>query len=92
MAWIAGAEGIFRLHESDTWCGSLVSVEDAAEILDVQVSDLSNVPQRVIDHVPYVVELVEDALGEECVIWPFWIQRCARNVLALFNGDIHAEY
>ena len=183
MAWIAGAEGVFKLHASDTWCGSLVSVEDAAEILNLHVSDLCNVRQRVIDGVPYVVELdlhkswsggllpasphpprigsatvsldevilrrlveltlpsavidqqvpfgkkrvdlrvvwndsskliefvgpshfmpgqyhrepvsplerkkaVEDALGEECVIWPFWIQRCARNILALFNRDI----
>ena len=183
MAWIAGADGVFRLHESDTWCGSLVSVDDAAEILGVQVSDLSNVPRRVINRVPYVVELdlhkcwsrglvpaspycprignatvsldeiilrrlveltlpsaaidqqvpfgrkrvdlrvvsngttkliefvgpshfvtgqfqrelvsplqrkkaVEDAFGAECVIWPFWVQRCARNVLAVFNRDI----
>lgn len=183
MAWIAGAQGIFKLHDSDAWCGSLVSVDDAAEILGVRPADLANVPQRVVDGVPYVVELdlhkgwsqgrvpaspyppkignatvsldeivlkrlveltlpgatieqqvpfgrkrvdlrvawkgvtkliefvgpshfvpgqyqhepvsplerkkaVEDALGAECVIWPFWMQRCARNVLAVFDEPV----
>src|SRR5262245_22703840 len=40
MAWIGGSAGGFRLHDSDTWCGSMVSVEDAAEIFDVAVGDL----------------------------------------------------
>jgi hypothetical protein len=182
MAWIGGADGIFRLRQSDAWCGSLISVEDAAEILGVQTCELSNVPQRLVEGVAYVVELdlhkywsqgklsaspflprcgnavvsldevilisliaitlpgaeieqqvpfgkkrvdlrvrwrgetkliefvgpshfvpgryqrdmvspldrkkaVEDALAGECVIWPNWIQRCARNVSALFHND-----
>lgn len=182
MAWIGGAQGIFRLHQSDAWCGSLISVEDAAEILGVRAPDLSNIPQRVVDGVAYIVELdlhkgwsngrvlaspylpkignakvsldeiilmrlvkltlpsatieqqvpfgrkrvdlrvvwngmtkliefvgpshfvpgqysrklvspverkkaVEDALGDECVIWPFWIQRCARNVSTVFDNS-----
>ena len=184
MAWITGSEGVFRLHNSDMWCGSLISVEDAAEICGVQVSELSDIQQRVIDGVAYVVELdlhkswsrgllptsphqhriggaavsldeiilkrlvelmlpeavidqqvpfgrkrvdlrvvldgttkliefvgpshfipgryqrkptsplerkkaVEDAFGAECVVWPFWIQRCTRNVSAIFNRDVH---
>ncbi len=28
---------------------------------------------------------IEDAGDVECVLWPYWIQRCARNVLALFD-------
>lgn len=34
-------------------------------------------------------EMAEDAFGYEYVIWPYWIQRCARNVRALF--DPHVE-
>jgi hypothetical protein len=32
--------------------------------------------------------VIEAKLGAECIIWPYWIQRCSRNVLALFNPDI----
>jgi hypothetical protein len=41
MAWIGGSEGVFRLHESDDYCGSMVSLSDTAEIFDVSVSDLT---------------------------------------------------
>src|SRR5262249_35058893 len=41
MAWIGGSAGEFRLHDSDDWCGSMLSVEDAAEIFDVPVADLT---------------------------------------------------
>ena len=31
---------------------------------------------------------VEDHFGCECVIWPFWMQRCSRNVLALLDPSV----
>lgn len=31
---------------------------------------------------------VEDITGVECVCWPFWIQRCERNVKALFDDSV----
>jgi len=30
--------------------------------------------------------LVEDDLGMECILWPFWIQRCARNVACILDA------
>lgn len=30
---------------------------------------------------------IEDAFGVECVIWPYWIQRCESNVRAVFETD-----
>ena len=32
---------------------------------------------------------VEDILGNECILWPFWIQRCERNVKAIFDKSIN---
>lgn len=29
---------------------------------------------------------VEDHFGAECVVWPFWIQRCTRNIKAIVDG------
>lgn len=40
MAWIEGARGIFRLHDSDLWCGSLLPVADVVEILQVEPAAL----------------------------------------------------
>ena len=183
MAWIAGAQGIFKLHNSDAWCGSLVTVEDAAEIVAVTVDALEGIPQKTKDGTRYIVELdlhrawsngrvpdspflpkvgnatvsldelilkrlveitlpgsvveqqvkfgrkradlqvewngvtkivefvgpshfiagqyarepvsplerkkeIEDHFGVECVIWPFWMQRCARNVRAMFDEPV----
>lgn len=31
---------------------------------------------------------VEDATGLECVIWPYWMQRCRSNVLAVFDPAV----
>ena len=183
MAWIGGADGIFRLRDSDAWCGSQVSVDDAADILGVKPADLAHVRQRPGPGGPFIVELdlhkawssgkvpaspllptvgnakvsldeivlkrlieitlpgavvdqqvkfgrkhadlratlngsvrfvefvgpshfiagqyqrdpvsplerkkaVEDHFGSECVIWPYWIQRCSLNVRALFDRDV----
>ncbi len=33
-------------------------------------------------------EEVEDHFGCECMIWPFWIQRCSRNVLVLLDPSV----
>src|SRR5262249_49076360 len=30
---------------------------------------------------------IEDHLGCECVVWPYWIQRCESNVRALFDAS-----
>jgi hypothetical protein len=30
----------------------------------------------------------EDSLGYECVLWPYWIQRCASNVRAIFDPSV----
>ena len=32
---------------------------------------------------------VEDITGVECVCWPFWIQRCERDVKALFDSSVN---
>jgi hypothetical protein len=33
-------------------------------------------------------EQVKTALGIDCVVWPFWIQRCERNVKAIFDQTL----
>jgi hypothetical protein len=184
MAWIDGSAGRFRLHDSDDNCGSMISLEDAAEIFDVQASTFTAIKNSVlkiveIDNEPFINELdlhkawgsgaiptahpsrigsakrsldelilmklikvvyfqslvtpqkkagrqqadlfvdldghhiaveffgpshfipqysveikppgerktrIEDQLGCECVIWPYWIQRCESSVRALFDG------
>ena len=180
MAWITRSEGVFKLHDSDNYCGALLSLTDAAEIMAVnpavlqplasedeegvlRVNELdlhrswgrgeisSPHPQRVGNarrsfdelvlkrlieltypqgnveiQVPFgrkradlvveqagsklVVEFmgpshfiqqynrvlnplarkkeVEQILGYECVVWPYWIQQCSRNVQALFEEDV----
>ena len=176
MAWIGKSQGIFRLHSSDEHCGSYLTIDDAAEILDVPPTALETLPTRDLDGEVLINELdlhgswgagnlkspnkakegnvarsldelivrkllqitlpdcqvecqipfgrkrvdlrfshggssilvefvgpfhfipqyqreptlplarkreVEDHFRCECVIWPFWIQRCSRNVLAI---------
>lgn len=183
MAWIGGSAGVFRLHDSDDNCGSMVSLGDAAEIFDVAVRELAQLadtllPITEVDGEKFVNELdlhkawgkgaipsappprigsakrsldelilmklikiaypkssmtpqkkagrqqadlfvdvdgnqvaveffgpshfiqqysteikppderktsIEGHLGCECVIWPYWIQRCESNVRALFD-------
>jgi hypothetical protein len=184
MAWIEGARGIFRLHDSDDWCGSLIPLSDVAEILHVEPSALASLPRHPFDGeillneldvhrafgtgriagapphrdgaarisfdeliVKRLVELtlsgsaveqqvpcdrlkidlavrwkgrrvliefvgpshflpdydrqptsplvrkarIEDRMGDECVIWPFWIQRAATNVRALFDPSVRGK-
>ena len=181
MTWLGGPLGLFRLHDSDRYCGSYFLVEDAAEVLGMPRSALDGLPQeelggvmvvsetvlrrewqsrrvasphepttggakRSLDElivmrlaqvalpgcsvepqvpfgrkhvdirvewhgVPKFVEFVgpshfivslgrtpssplarkqevEDHFGYECVIWPYWIQRCASNVLTMFDGSV----
>lgn len=181
MAWIGKSDGIFRLHDSDRFCGSYLSIPDAAEILAVDKSclivyakqdddgnewvseldlqkrwgagdirsphparigsatrsfdelilvrllEITYPEARVEKQVPFgrkrldisveisgkrkLIEFLgpshftqqyqrdlrspferkkeaEDALGCECVLWPYWIQRCSRNIRTLFEGDI----
>lgn len=33
-------------------------------------------------------EKIESHFGIECVLWPYWIQRCISNVRAIFNSDV----
>jgi hypothetical protein len=183
MAWIGKSHGTFRLHDSDSFCGSFIGVEDAAEILDVAPDALSCLRQRLIEDEPHVSELdiykawgsgriscphkprcgnaarsfdelvvmklleitlpgcdieyqipfgkkrvdlkvsyrgssrliefvgpshfipqreyqrtpispltrkqeAEDHFGIPCIIWPFWIQRCSKNVRAMFDQSV----
>lgn len=48
MAWIGGSAGVFRLHDSDDNCGSMVSLGDAAEIFDVEVSVLAGLANTTL--------------------------------------------
>lgn len=31
----------------------------------------------------------EDYFGIECILWPYWIQRCVSNVLAIFDDNVN---
>ena len=169
MAWIGTSQGVFRLHESDQYCGSFLTVDDAAEILEVSTQALHALPTRSIDGKTLISELdlhkswkptagnakrsldelivrkllqitlpncqvecqvpfgrkhvdlsftqdgkrvfvefvgpshfipqyqreptsplarqkeVEDHFGCECIVWPFWIQRCSINIRAIID-------
>lgn len=32
---------------------------------------------------------IENHFGIECVLWPYWIQRCISNVRAIFDNDVN---
>jgi len=189
MAWIGGSAGVFRLHDSDDNCGSMISLVDAAEIFEVQVNTLTALADTALKiveiedekfineldlhlawgsgaiptaHPPKIdrarrsldelilmklikivypkcsvtpqkkagrkwvdlfvdvggnhvaIEffgpshfiqqysreitppsdrkiLIERFLGCECVIWPYWIQRCESNVRALFDRSAEGK-
>ena len=184
MAWIAGSRGVFRLADSDEYCGSLIPIADACAILAVEAAAIAAIPQRPIAGELCVNELdlhrawgrnqitgcptnnvrgarrsldelmlsaliklvlpgalvehqfpwdrrsidlrvvhggetkfieflgpshfqhqygrapldprdrkrsIEDAFGVECVLWPYWIQRCASNVRALFDDSVQGK-
>ena len=57
MAWIGKSEGLFRLHDSDNFCGSYISVDDVAEILEVPLSSLAACPSTTVDNQRFVSEL-----------------------------------
>ncbi|GAB6283080.1 MAG: hypothetical protein STSR0008_18350 [Ignavibacterium sp.] len=43
---------------------------------------------KSLDH-PFIrKENIEKDFKIECVIWPYWIQRCEKNVKAIFENDI----
>ncbi len=181
--WLRTSAGVFSLYQSDRFCGSYLTIEDAARILEVKpdaLTDISSVqhgkkryltdkqlgrawasgvidsprsrfrrgkamisfdeliiltlaeltlPDAVIEpqvevgkqivdfrichkNRSIVVEFfgpyhfirrslrqknlvdprrrvkdIEQSLHQECVIWPYWVQRCASNVRALFETD-----
>lgn len=184
MAWIGKSQGIFKLHDSDNFCGSYIGLDDAAEILNVSTTSLSSLPNKQMEgniflseldihkawgsgliaspHKPrhgnttrsfdelivmkllqitlpgcaidfqipfgrkfvdlkvthkglsYFIEFVgpyhfipqyqkipssplarkrevEDHFGTPCVIWPFWIQRCSKNIRAIFDVSITGQ-
>lgn len=181
MAWIGKSQGIFKLHDSDNHCGSYLSIDDAAEVLEVTTSQLTDLPIRTINGQTVISELdlhkawgtgkilsphkakhknisrsldelimsklfqitltgcivdyqiqfgrkfvdlklsyngrtiyiefvgpshfipqyqrmptsplarkreVGDNFSELCVIWPFWIQRCSKNILSLLDPTV----
>ena len=45
MAWIGRSQGVFKLRDSDNFCGSFLSVADAAEILAVSESAINGYAQ-----------------------------------------------
>ena len=57
MAWIGGSEGVFRLHDSDNYCGSMVSLSDTAEIFDVDASALAGLKITEVEGENFVNEL-----------------------------------
>src|SRR5436309_571322 len=57
VEWISGWEGVFKLADSDAWCGSKVSVEDAAEVLRVTPAALDGLPVREEGGTRYLCEL-----------------------------------
>lgn len=30
---------------------------------------------------------IEDATGSKCILWPFWIQRCEKNIRSIFDSS-----
>jgi very-short-patch-repair endonuclease len=177
MAWIGKPDGIFKLHDSNNFCGSFISTSDITEILALDESSLFTFETIEIDGVKHIDELtihkawaseelrsqyepqlhnaklsfdeiilkklfenslagskveqqikferkkvdmcvvhnektlyiefvgpshfvpqygyprspidrqkmIEDYFGEKCVIWPYWIQRCSRNIEVLWG-------
>jgi hypothetical protein len=57
MAWIGTPRGIFLLHRSDEYCGSYLTVDDAAEILDVPPTALETLSMKCIDDQRLIDEL-----------------------------------
>jgi hypothetical protein len=57
MAWIGTSHGTFSLHDSDRFCGSYLSVADAAEILAVSASPLALYAKHDDDGNVWVSEL-----------------------------------
>lgn len=180
--WLGTSAGVFSLHDSDRHCGSYLSVDDAAEILQVSTASLDKLPtvthgrtryltdrqlgrawasgeiesprsrlqkgnamvsfdelillrimevclpgahfepqfragNKLVDfrvsfgsksilleffgpyhfiqrssrlpmHPKLRARVLEDATGLECVIWPYWAQRCASNAKALFDRSV----
>jgi hypothetical protein len=48
-----------------------------------------NPQQRTPIHPEIRKQQVEDFFGCECVVWPYWIQRCTANVKAIFEPSVH---
>src|SRR5262249_36279506 len=57
MAWIGKSHGTFSLHDSDRFCGSYLSVVDAAEILAISESSLDIYAKQDDDGNAWVSEL-----------------------------------
>lgn len=179
MPWLGPSHGIFKLHDSDNWCGSYISIPDTCEILHLTPDTLAHLPTIQYNGETYLSELtlhqqwssgrlpsplppkianatrsldeliiirlleitllgctvesqvpfnrkhaelsvtyqgqrkfiefvgpshfipqyqrpltsplhrrqeIEEFFGQECIIWPYWIQRCASNIHAIFSS------
>lgn len=71
MAWIGKSQGIFKLHDSDNYCGSYLSIDDAAEVLEITTSQLTDLPIRTINGQTVISELdLHKAWGTGKVLSP----------------------
>src|SRR6185436_11328163 len=50
MGWISGSRGVFRLDESDEYCGSLIRLPDLSRILGVEQDVLRSALRAVKNH------------------------------------------
>ncbi|MAE19852.1 hypothetical protein CMK12_13145 [Candidatus Poribacteria bacterium] len=65
MAWITRSEGVFKLHDSDNYCGALLSLTDAAEIMAVDPAVLQPLASEDEEGVLRVNELDLHRSGAE---------------------------
>ncbi len=63
VAWMGASQGIFRLHDSDAWCGSYLTLADAAEVLGTGTAALKGVPAVTHDG---------EVLGSELDLYRAW--------------------
>jgi hypothetical protein len=68
MSWLSEGKGIFKLHDSDSYCDLLISEDDVAEILEVPTRYLNTLSALTLDGTKYLDELeVHRALGRKAI-------------------------
>lgn len=84
MAWIGTSHGIFRLHDSDNWCGSYIELDDAVAILGIPAVQLNAIDKKVIDGASYLSELdLHRALAAGRIASPYWNSSSSFDELVL---------